>query len=101
MSTTPDDVSTEPALSPKLSDELRSALAEHELSTIELRDAACAFLDGLRTQGRSCDDARAELKAFVTRIRAPRPAVAGADEEDNRRLNHIVAWWQERSRAPT
>lgn len=99
MSTPPANPPAKPSIAPKLSDELRSALAEHELSTIELRDAACAFLDALRMQGRSCDDARIELKAFVTSIRAARFASAQTDPDDDRPLNHIIAWWQERSQA--
>lgn len=100
MSTSPDSLPTKPTLSPKLSSDLRSALAEHELSTIDLRDAACAFLDALRVQGRSHDDARIELKAFVARTRTEPLASAQADPDDDRLLNHIITWWQERSQAP-
>jgi hypothetical protein len=99
VSTSPDSLPAKPSIAPKLSDELRFALAEHELSTIELRDAACAFLDAVRTQGRSCDDARIELKAFVTKIRTARLPSAQVDPDDDRLLNHIIAWWQERSQA--
>lgn len=99
MSTNPDSPPTKPSIPTKLSDELRAALAEHELSTIDLRDAACAFLDALRAQGRSCDDARIELKAFVAKIRTARLVSGQADPDDDRLLNHIIAWCQERSQA--